>query len=158
MAQEDPNRLAEWLAIVRAQAPVLRDRVGEWIAAVRQEPALLWQTAAARYAVYVFGATLLLWGGQAGIGMLTLPLPPEASKAATTADFHVVCSNASCGHHFVIHREFGFRRFPIECPRCTRATGVRARPCNSTECRGRWVPPTGDEGATICPHCGGAFD
>ena len=157
MAQEDRSRLVEWLELARDQVPVVRGRLEDWLAAVREEPALIWQTATVRYVTYALGAVVLLWGASHLAGSLAPPPPASAKPIATTADFHVVCRNTACGHHWVIHREFGFRKFPVECPECGQRTGVQARRCNSRTCQGRWVAPVRIDGVLTCPHCGRGF-
>ncbi len=158
MAQENPSRLVEWLLLVRKQVDVTRQRLEDWLAAVREEPVLIWETLAVRYAVYGLVGVVLMWGVTRIPGMLTPPPPADARPAAVTADFHVVCSGAQCGHHFVIHRSFGFHKFPVECSRCKGKTGVQARDCHSPTCRGRWVAPQKINGASHCSVCGGRFD
>ncbi len=158
MAQEKPNWLAEWLLIARGQLPVVRRRLEEWLATVRDQPTLIWDTVAVRCAVYGLGAVVVLWGAQTAITMLTPPATALAGPEATTADFHVVCSDVECGHHFVVHRKFGFRKFPLECTGCRQKTGTQARRCNSTRCNGRWVAPSKTEESLSCPRCGGHFD
>ncbi len=158
MAQERPNPLIEWLMILRKQAPILRERIGDWIEQVREEPALIWATPAVRYVAYGLGAMVIVWVATGIAGAITPPPPASARPTATTADFHVVCSDPQCGHHFVIHREFGFHRFPVQCPRCERTTGVSARRCSSPTCQGRWVAPVEDEGGPKCPICGTMFE
>ena len=41
MAQEDPNKLVEWLLAFREHAPVVRRRFLDWLEVVREEPVLL---------------------------------------------------------------------------------------------------------------------
>jgi hypothetical protein len=158
MAQEGRNRLAEWLLLIREQVPVVRQRFEDWLSAVREEPVLLWETIAVRYAFYGVGGLLLVWAVSGVTGLLTPPPPARARPAATAADFHVVCRDTVCAKHFVIHREFGFRNFPVVCPACEQQTGARARRCNSQTCRGRWVAPEEIQGAQYCPVCGTRFD
>lgn len=158
MAQEKPNRLAEWVLIVRRGAPLLRERLDDWLEAVREEPRLLYQTSAARYAGYALIGTVLLWGVTRIPAMIVPPPSPDAQARANSADFHVVCSGESCAYHFVIHKEFGFRRFPVPCPACGGETGRRARRCNAARCRGRWVAPTISDGTLACPRCRSHFD
>lgn len=158
MAQEKQSRLEEWAGIVRAQIPVVRERFDTWVAGVAEDPSLLWQTATVRYTVYVFGAVILFWAVSGVAHMVTPPLPANARPEATTADFHVICANPECGHHFVIHRDFAFDQFPVACPKCKRATGMQARRCNSPTCRGRWVPPESRDGHSYCPVCGAEFE
>jgi len=134
MAQESPNRLAEWLMLVRKQMPVAREHIATWLEAVREEPRLAWATSAVRYTVYGLAGVVLIWSATALTGWLTPPPPASARPAATTADFHVVCSDSQCAHHFVINRKFGFDDFPVKCPQCQRETGVSARRCNSAPC------------------------
>ena len=156
MAQEEPNRFVEWFHLLRGQVPVVRQRLKDWVEAVREEPALIWQTTTVRYAVYGLGAVVLLWGASQVAG--TIAPPATARPQAKTADFHVVCTNQDCRHHFVIHREFGYREFPVDCPKCQKRTGAQARPCNSATCRGRWVPLERQDGKLYCPVCGAQFE
>lgn len=157
MAQEKPNRLVEWLMLARTQTPVLHERLAIWWTAVREEPRLAWETTAVRYVVYVIGA-VVLWRTVAwGIWFISPPPPPDAKPQATTADFHVLCTEPRCGTHFVIHRAFGFDDFPVECPQCKQRTGQAARLCNSPTCDGRWVVPFLRDGTKTCPYCGSVF-
>jgi len=153
MAQERPNRLAEWFMLVRKQTPIVREHFAAWLEAVRDEPRLAWETSAVRYAAYGLTGVVSVWLATTLIGWLTPPPPPSARPAATTADFHVMCSDSRCAHHFVIHRKFGFDDFPVECSQCKRATGVSARRCNSASCGGRWVAPTQTDQGLVCPLC-----
>lgn len=158
MAQERPNRLAEWLMLLRAQAPMVRERFAAWIETVREEPRLAWETSAVRYAVYGLAGGVLIWVATSISSGLVPPPPPSARSAATTADFHVVCSSPDCGYHFVLHRPFGFHKFPVECPKCKRETGVSARRCNSSPCGGRWVAPVQTDQGLKCPRCGAKLE
>jgi len=153
MAQENPNRLAEWVELARAQVPVLRKRLEEWLAAVREEPAVLWEATAVRYTVYGLGAVMLAWLALWLARGLAPPPPASAKPEATTADFHVVCVNQKCGHHFVINRAFGFHKFPVECPACRGKTGMEGRRCFSSTCQGRWIAPQEKDGGLYCPVC-----
>lgn len=153
MAQEDPSRLIEWLELGRKQVPVLRQSIEDWLKEARKEPRMIWETPAVRYAAYGLVGLMLLWMGL-GLANAVAPAPTAATKPkATSADFHVVCTNRACGHHFVIHRDFGFRKFPVVCPKCGQKTGVHARRCYSPSCRGRWVAPVRRDGTLTCPHC-----
>ncbi len=154
MAQEGPNRLTEWLLLIREQAPVVRRRLEDWLSAVREEPALIWETIAVRYAAYAAGGLLLVWLAAWIPSLLIPPAPANARPAATTADFHVVCADTDCAHHFVIHRRFGFRKFPVTCPECKRKTGAQARRCNSKVCSGKWIVPQKSDRETRCALCG----
>ena len=158
MAQERPNRLVEWLLLARRQLPVMREHFDLWLEAVREEPRLIWETQAVRYAVYGVSGLVLVWGVTSIAGWVAPPPPPSARPAATTADFHVVCSDTACAHHFVMNRPFGFSKFPVECPQCKRITGVSARRCNSTTCGGNWVAPRRSEVGLQCPICGARFE
>ena len=158
MAQERPNRLAEWLMLVRKQMPIVREHFAVWLEAVREEPRLAWETSAVRYTVYVLAGVVLVWLATTLTGMLTPPPPPSARAAATTADFHVVCSDTQCAHHFVINRKFGFDDFPVKCPKCQRETGVSARRCNSASCGGRWIAPVRTDQGLQCPVCGAKLE
>lgn len=158
MAQEDPNRLAEWLLAFREHAPVIRRRFLDWLEVVREEPVLLWHTPVIRYATYGAGGLMLVWMATGLVAMIVPPPPASARPTATTADFHVICNDADCGRHFVIHREFGFRGFPVACPKCDRPSGMKARPCNSASCQGRWIVPEQQDDRVRCPVCGDRFD
>ena len=158
MAQERPNRLAEWLLLIRERVPAVRQRFEDWFSAVREEPVLLWETTAIRYVVYGTGGLALVWAASWVTAMVTPAPPARARPAATTGVFHVVCRDNGCGEHFQIHRKFGFHRFPVVCPACEQQTGARARRCNSQTCRGRWVALEEIDGAQYCPVCGTRFD
>lgn len=157
MAQEKPNSLTEWLQAARTQAPIARDRAAEWLAAARDDPALIWRTPAIRYGVYGLAAVVVMVAVRAGIGLFATPVPVDAGPVATSADFHVVCSDEACQSHFVIHRDFGFNDFPVECAKCKKATGQPSRRCHSSTCQGRWVTPKQQGAAKACPHCGSEF-
>lgn len=158
MAQEKPNRLVEFVLLLRQQGPVLRQHIVEWLAAIQENPRLLWEAAGVRYFTYLVGGVILAWGVSAVAHSLAPPLPPGAKQLATTADFHVVCSRPECGEHFVINRSFGFRSFPVPCAKCKQMTGNTARQCNSEKCHGRWVLPKQSELGWICSSCTQRFD
>ena len=158
MAQEERNRLAEWYLLIREQAPVVRHRVELWWGAVREEPGLIWQAPTVRYVAYLVGGLLAVWLVTGAVNLAVPPVPTAARPVATKGDFHVICSDESCGRHFAIHREFGFRRFPVICPQCTKQTGMAARRCNSKSCNGRWVVPVHASDRTACPACGYVFE
>jgi hypothetical protein len=158
MAQERPNRLAEWLLLFRRQTPIVRERFAQWLAEVRQEPGLVWDTSAVRYTVYVLVGLILLAGARCGVRMITPPPPASAKAPALTADFHVLCSDGGCGVHFVINRKFEFSGFPVDCPRCKKTTGERAVKCYSPGCRGKWVTVDDSSGRAKCSQCGGALE
>lgn len=158
MAQEDRGSLAEWYEALRRQVPVIRRHGAQWLAAAREEPILIWETAAVRYAAYGLGGFILFWIVSAMVGMFAPSPPATARPTATTADFHVVCAAPQCGRHFVVNRKFGFSRFPVGCPGCGERTGMRARRCNSDTCRGRWVAPHKSKEELYCPQCGRQFD
>jgi hypothetical protein len=154
MAQEDPNRFTEWLLFFRKQAPVVRRQFDDWVETVRDEPHLIWETPAVRYAAYCFVAIILSWGAL-GVANTIAPSPtPGTRERAATADFHIVCSDQRCGHHFVIHKRFGFRSFPVPCPKCETLSGVPGRRCYSPTCHGRWLVPEQVGKALQCPRCG----
>jgi len=158
MAQEKPNRMAEWVVVVRNRMPVLRHRFGDWVEAVRAEPVLIWQTPAVRYSAYAAGGVVGAWLVVTVASVFLLAPPPGAEPQAVSADFHVLCTNPDCATHFVIHRAFGFDAFPVECPTCRRASGVRAERCHFPACGGRWVAPVERDGVPVCPHCGEPMD
>ena len=153
MAQEKPNPLGEWLNLARRNAPIAREHFNEWLGAVREEPRLLWETSAVRYSTYGLGGLLIAWLAIYLLGLFVPPPPPGARAQATTADFHVICSRPECGHHFQIHRPFGFHNFPVECPACKQTTGVKALLCTSPTCVNRWVVPVEKEGRPFCSRC-----
>ena len=157
MAQEHPNRLAEWLTLARKNAPLAREHFQDWIDAVREEPRLAWETPAVRYSVYTVGGLVAIWILTTTVSWMAPPPPPSARAAATTADFQVVCSNRGCGNHFVMNRPFGFNDFPVICPRCQQQTGASARLCNSSTCNGRWVAPVRRDDGLYCPICAARF-
>ena len=106
-----------------------------------------------RYATYGLAAVVLCWFGL-GLADAMSPVPVALTKPkATSADFHVMCTNRSCNRHFVIHREFGFRKFPVACPKCKKKTGAEARRCHSPTCQGRWIAPRLVDGVRKCPYC-----
>lgn len=152
MPVQKESKIAEWIAALREGWPGVRVRFDEWKDTVRENPALIWATPAVRYPVYGIGALLAVWALTWAVGQLQ---PPEAVPPAETADFHVLCTNPECGHHFVINEEFDFDDFPVVCPKCKKKTGQRAVRCASQTCRGRWVVPEkrGDE--YYCPYCAG---
>ncbi|UCE60607.1 MAG: hypothetical protein JSU63_02430 [Phycisphaerales bacterium] len=155
MAQENRNNpLSEWLLLFRRQAPILRQAFDEWVEEVRGEPRLIWETPAVSYSTYCVGGLLLLWIVAGVANTVAPPKPPDAGPAATTADFHVVCSNERCRHHFVVNKKFGFRGFPVTCTKCGQETGMQARKCNSAACFGRWIIPEKVGNMLKCPHCG----
>jgi len=156
MAQEKPNLFSEWLMAARTNAPVIREHFQEWLAAVREEPRLLWETTAVRYMTYIIGGLAIVWGLNYAIYLFTPPPPTGTRPQAVTADYHVICTE--CGHHFMIHRPFGFRGFPVQCPACKKMTGVSARRCTSPTCKGRWVAPVMENGHPTCPICGALLD
>ncbi len=157
MAQENRNRLVEWFEALRVQIPTWRDQAALWLDAVREQPALIWQTPVVRYIAYTAGVVFMFWA-VSGVGEMIAPTPAGGATQATTADFHVMCENPTCGKHFVIHRDLGFNDYPVACPTCGQETGTQARQCHSAKCTGRWVAPRRNGVDTVCPHCGGRFE
>lgn len=158
MAQEKPSRLLELVHLLRKQGPLARQHAVELLAAVQENPRLIWEVAAVRYATYLVAGLILAWGVSAIAHSFAPPLPPGAKTLATTADFHVICSRPECGEHFVIHRPFGFHDFPVPCPKCKQTSGQPARRCSSEKCNGRWVLPAKSDAGSVCPICGRRFD
>ncbi len=154
MAQERPSRLAEWVMLIRKNAPILREQLHCWATEVRDEPRLLWETGAIRYATYGVGAIAAAWLLTIVVTMMTPPPPADSRPEATTADYHVVCKDAACRCHFVINRKFGFDDFPVECLQCRKLTGVSARACFSKSCQGRWTAPVASGTELRCLRCG----
>ncbi len=157
MAEENPNRLSEWLLIVREQAPVLRRRFLDWVEDCKQQPYLIWETTAVRYSAYGLIVLVVMWVCSTATTMLSPPLPVDAQSLATSGDFHVLCSDEDCGQHFVINRAFGFHDFPVRCPACKLLSGQSARRCLSTVCGGRYVVPIERDGQSQCPYCQETF-
>lgn len=153
MAQEKPNWLSEWLLTARTQVPILRQHFRDWVTACREEPRLIWETVAVRYATYGIGALVTVQVVLSVVGTIAPPPPASAKPTATTADYHVLCTNPECGEHFVIHRPFGFGKFPVECPACRQPRGMAARRCTSELCLGRWVAPVKTSDGWQCPRC-----
>ena len=153
MAQEDRNRLVEWYEILCKQRLVVRQVIVDWWGAAKEEPRLIWETPAVRYLTYGVCGLILVWGTAWLATSIAPPPPPDAKAPAVSADFHVVCSDTTCSHHFVVHRKLGFRKFPVACPKCKEKTGSKAHRCNSNECRGGWVAPSDVDGVATCPLC-----
>ena len=154
MPAERPSRLTEWISALREALPAVKIHLAAWIDACRGEPRLIWQTPAVRIITYVLlgvlGVKTISWG----IGLWT-PGGTEPVPIATTADFHVVCTNKACARHFVINRAFDFDDFPVRCPFCGKQTGYHARRCTSGTCHGAWVVPRNRDGRLTCPRCDG---
>ncbi len=158
MAQENPNRLAEWVVLVRRQWPVLKQHLADWLGACRENPTLIWATPSVRYGTWLVGGLIAVWFVVWLSGSLVPPPPAAAKPEATTADYHVICTDPDCSHHFVINRSFGFTSFPVDCPKCKREIGERAIRCNSESCQGRWVAPIETDTGSECPYCDHVFD
>ena len=125
-----------------------------------------------RFDWWLLGLSLLYLGSCTSVAFFYYG--PEAGPTGPPPDTHVLCTSASCGHHFVIQEEGGFfsafsSPFPVECPNCQRKTGSRALFCPRRapkECR-KWVvplPPRKDpRGARYgsdlprCPLCDGTL-
>lgn len=149
------SRLVEWVMLLKDEwLPSQRARLVAWYEAVRAEPVLIWQTPTIRYGVYGLGGLLAVWLLVWALSLLEPPAPAEVRARARTANFHVVCTNPDCGNHFMIAREFGFKKFPVECPQCHQRTGQRAMRCNSRACRGRFVAIIEIDGELRCRECG----
>ena len=157
MAQERPNRLGEWVILLRRQMPVVHRHLADWVAACREEPTLIWATPAVRYSTLALIALVSVWSV---VKLAEMVAPPLSSSipVANMGDYHVICSDPDCAHHFVVHRKLGFKKFPVECSRCRKATGAQARRCNSKSCLGRWVAPRKVDGSQRCPRCDRSFD
>lgn len=148
--EKDP-KLGMYIDALKAWLPSVRLRAAEWVEACREEPALIWQTPAVRYLVYTCGGMVALWIVLALIGSMA---PKDVVPRARTADFHVVCTNPSCGKHFVINRKFGFDDFPVDCPRCQQRTGEQAVRCTGGPRDGAWVPAKlNDQGQLVGALC-----
>ena len=96
MAQEDPNRLAEWLLVIREYVPTLRRGLADWWEAVTAEPVLLWETPAVRYGGYGGGGLLAVGLVSLTLTIYTPPEPEGARAEATSGDFRVTCFNPEC--------------------------------------------------------------
>lgn len=154
MPLSERNRLVTWYLLVKDEwLPTQRRRLEEWWSAVRAEPRLAWETPQVRYGVFGLGIVAAVLVVASLFNALTLPPPAAARPEATTANFHVVCSNPTCGHHFLIVGKFGFDDFPVNCPRCNQKTGQRALRCKSSVCQGRYVPTVEKDGQLHCRIC-----
>lgn len=156
MAQEKPNKLAEWLSIVREQSPTWREAVRRWAAHVMEDPSLIWQNAVVRYVTYGLAGIVLLVTVNTIMRAVSPPVPQSAKPEAVTADYHVICTAGNCGHHFVINRRFGFNGFPVTCSQCEKETGSQAIKCPQMTCQ-RWVVPIETETGRYCPECDYGF-
>lgn len=157
MAQEKPNKLAEWMEIVREQSPTWKDAVRTWVAQVAENPAQIWQNTVIRYSVLAIGGIMLLLIIDTGLKAVTPPIPEGAKEQAVTADYHVICTQASCGSHFVINRRFGFNRFPVTCNKCEMESGAKAVKCPRSTCQ-KWVAPIKEDDQSFCPYCDYKFE
>ena len=153
MAQEQPNRFVEWYLLIRRQGPIARRYLNAWLDAVREEPTLIWQTPAVRYTAYGISGLVSIYLFLSIPSCFSSTSTSQIKPQATTADFHVVCSDRECRHHFVINRDFGYRKFPVRCPKCEQPTGAQARLCVSKTCRRRWVAPEQYDDRLYCPRC-----
>ncbi len=158
MAQEDPNRLAEWVLLCRRQWPIVKQQIADWVEASRENPSLIWAAPGVRYTTFVLIGVIGVWVLSGLAGAIAPPPPRAARPEATTADYHVICVDPECESHFVINRQFGFGSFPVKCAKCERKTGERAVRCNSQTYKGRWVAPIDEGGASECPRCAGHID
>ncbi len=148
------SRLVEWFVLVKDEwLPSQRARLVAWGEAVREEPYLICQTPAIRYGVYGLGSLLAVWVLVWTVSLLEPAPVKNARPRATTAAYDVVCTDPTCGHHFMINRKFGFKKFPVECSKCRQRTGQRARRCSSPACSGGFVAPTEVEDQLRCPEC-----
>ncbi|NOT00034.1 MAG: hypothetical protein HOP29_05355 [Phycisphaerales bacterium] len=154
MPLPDRNRWSEFRETARERREIARHQFNEWINAAKQEPALIWQTPAVRYAVYIVASVIGILVIRTTIGLIQ-PSPKEVVPRATTANFQVICTNQGCWHHFMIERKYRFTGFPVECPTCHQISGQQAMRCDSTTCRGRLVPSTVVDGRIRCVQCGG---
>ncbi|MFQ5490015.1 MAG: hypothetical protein ACE5GE_04770 [Phycisphaerae bacterium] len=155
MPRSNPNRLIEWYLLFKDEwLPAQHRHLADWWEAVKQEPQLAWATPAVRYGVYSAGALIVVLIVASAIESFTPPPPADAQPRATTATFHVVCSNPDCRQQFMIERKFGFSKFPVQCPTCQGKTGQRGLRCSSAQCRGKYVATRVEKGRLICTECG----
>jgi len=138
MPVEKESKLSVWIAALREWVPMVRARTVDWWMVVRENPVLIWQTPAVRYTVIGIGGLIavlvLRW--------FLLAMAPDSAgggKPTRTAQFHVICDSPDCGHHFAITREFKFKKFPVQCPKCNKKTGYRAVLSTSGPDKGQWV-------------------
>ncbi len=154
MPPPDRNRLTAWYLLIKDEwLPTQRHKFGEWWVAVREEPRLLWNTPQFVYSLIGLGVIIAIVVVAWLTDFVAPPPPSDARDKATTANFHVVCSQPECLHHFMIEREFGFDDFPVECPRCKQDTGQQGQRCRSNTCRGRYVPTIEKDGHIHCRIC-----
>jgi len=155
MPVDKESKLSELMGVVRERAPEMRHRFVEWAGQCREEPAIIWRTAAVRYATYALAGIIVALILRAIMAQFAGNVPDVTY--AQTADFHVSCTNAACGHDFIINREFEFDDFPVPCPKCKKATGVQSRRCFSEQCGGRWVAPKKQGDRLSCRYCDNAL-
>ena len=157
MPVSKPSKLNELMAGVREWIPGLKPRFVEWWGTIRSEPRRVWTSTAFRCACLVAGGVVLLLV----TSTISRWIEPSAAvvqgRESRTANFDVLCSDASCGHRFVIIRKFGFRGFPVTCIKCNRPTGQRGRRCSSMACAGKLVGIAEGERGPICAACGQPF-
>ena len=155
MSAPRDNRLITWYLLLKDEwLPAQWTRLKDWFSAVRAEPHLFWQTPQVRYGGIAVGVLVAVWF-LAGLARMLEPANArEMQPQATTATFHVLCTNPDCKHHFLVERKFGFDDFPVQCPRCKQKTGQHAVRCVSTLCGGKYVAPIEMDGELRCPECG----
>lgn len=157
MPPSDDNRLIYWFFLIKDEwLPSQRRRLGEWFTACRAEPSLIWQTPQVRYSVYGLGGLAAVLCVITLVHTITPPPPANARPRATTATFHVVCSEPECDHHFMVERKFSFKKFPLQCPKCQKQTGQSAMRCFSETCKGKYVLPKERDGKRYCSECSAA--
>jgi len=155
MPPRDRNRIVAWYLLLKDEwLPGQRQKLGEWARACREEPVLIWETPQVRWGVIcvsgLLAVLLVVWF----VGWMVPDLPASAKPQAKTANFHVVCTNPACKHHFLIERKFGFDHFPVVCPRCKEKTGQLGLRCHSEKCGGKYVAAVKRGDRLICTECG----
>jgi hypothetical protein len=139
MPVEKESKIAAWMTALREWTGSARVQLGEWWEAIKEEPALIWQTTAVRYAAYGAGGLVALILFFWVLNLVAYPLPQGAAEPANTANFDVICTTPGCGHHFVIVRKFGFHKFPVTCPKCGNKTAYHAVRSTTGPDAGEWV-------------------
>ncbi len=157
---DEHNRLSQWIIALREFLPTIKPRLRDRYIPLHETPTLAWHYPEIKYTTYLLAALVMIWLVRFAI-VLIQPGPPESFKPqATTADFQVFCTNPQCPSHdqlFVIHREFGFHGFPVECPVCKKLTGLRALKCFSPTCNGKLIPARYENSHWVCTVCGQVF-
>ena len=151
---QERNRLVELYLAFREWWPTVPALWADWCEQVKENPRLILETPAVRVCAIVIAGLLAIYFIGGFVDFVTPAPLADARPRAKTADFHVICTNEECSHHFVIKRKFSFKDFPVKCSMCGLETGQQALRCRSRECRGRYVPVVRRKDGVYCTKCG----